>query len=174
MRKFLELLYASSGVIGVLFLVAIGALTFAQVVARFWGAIVPSADDFATFAMAGAIFFGLAHTYRYGGHVRVLALRTRLSATLAKALEVCCLAGTVALLLWLLWYTADMIGTTRMLNERTIGLVTIPTWIPMIGMFLCNALFCVAVLDDLVQVLSGGRASYAERESSTALPTSAE
>ena len=79
MRKALDTLYAASGVAAVLFLILIAGLTLAQIVGRLIGKPVPSADDFAGFCMAGAVFLGMTHTLRSGGHIRVLTLLTRIA-----------------------------------------------------------------------------------------------
>lgn len=171
MRSWLDRLYAVSGVVAILFLVAIGGLTIAQMVARLFGSNVPSADDFATYAMAGSLFFGLAYTYRGGGHVRVLTLRQALPPGGRHALEIACLAGAAATLVWILWFTQDMIRSAYAINERSIGMIPVSTWIPMSSMFIGMLVFLVAILDDLVVVLRGGRPSYADEEEKEGVPT---
>ncbi len=170
MRNLLDRVYAVSGVLGILLLVAIGGLTVAQMIARLFGSNIPSADDFATYCMAGAIFFGLAYTYRAGGHVRVLTLRRALPVAAGRALEVICLIAAAALLLWILWFTQDMIVSSYRINERSIGMIPVPTWIPMSAMFVGVLVFVIAVLDDLIAVLQGGRTSYASEEEKDGLP----
>jgi TRAP-type C4-dicarboxylate transport system permease small subunit len=171
MRLTLDWLYRISGVIAVVLLILIGALTVAQMVARLFGSNVPSADDFATFSMAGSLFMGLAYTYRAGGHVRVLSLRRWLASPARRWLEVACLAAAAATIGWLMWYTLDMIGSSYQLNERSIGMIPVATWMPMTSMLAGLLVMLVAVLDDLVTVLKGGRASYAEEEEKEGLPS---
>lgn len=175
MRSILDSIYKVSGAAAVVSLIAIGVLTLAQVLARTAGTIVPSADDFATFAMAGSIFLGLAHTYRAGGHVRVLTLQRRIPKTARRWVEAVCLGSALAVLAYLLWFTVDMIATSKQLNEHTLGLLTVPTWIPMLSMLIGVAVLLVAVADDFVVVLRNGEPSYASAESAEGLPpTSAE
>jgi TRAP-type C4-dicarboxylate transport system permease small subunit len=164
MRCALDWIYRASGSVAVLLLISIGALTLAQVVARLAGTIVPSADDFATFAMACAIFLGLAYTYRVGGHVRVRLLQQRLPAKVRRWTEAGCLGGAVMLLSFLLWYTVDMILTSYQLNEHTLGLVPLPKWIPMMFMPAGLLVLLLAMADDLAAVLRNGKPSYAEAE----------
>jgi TRAP-type C4-dicarboxylate transport system permease small subunit len=171
MRTWLDRLYAAAGVLAILLLIAIGVLTVAQMVARLLGSNVPSADDFATFAMAGSLFLGLAHTFRSGGHVRVLTLRQALPPGGRWWLEIACLAGAAATLAWILWFTQDMIRSSYLLNERSIGMIPVPTWIPMCTMFAGMLVFLVAILEDLVVVARGGRASYANEEEKEGLPS---
>ena len=168
MRKVLDWIYRISGHLAVLTLISICVLTVAQVVARIAGTIVPSADDFATFAMAGSIFLGLAHTYRIGGHVRVLTLQQRVSPAVRRWMEVGCLSAAAAMIAYLLWYTADMIASTYRMNEHTLGLIPVPTWIPMMFMLVGMFVLFLAVADDLIVVLRNGKPSYAAAEAEAA------
>ena len=54
----LDAVYAASGAAAVGFLILIAVLTIAQMLGRLIGKPVPSADDFAGFCMAGAVFLG--------------------------------------------------------------------------------------------------------------------
>lgn len=165
MRTTLDWIYRISGPAAVLMLVSIAALTLAQVAARLMGTIVPSADDFATFAMAASIFLGLTYTYRAGGHVRVRALLQAVPAKARRWMEAGCLGVAAALVGYLLWYTVDMIVVTYQLNEHTLGLLPIPKWIPMSSMLVGVLVLFVALVDDLLAVLRNGKPSYAAAES---------
>lgn len=153
MRASLDWVYRVSGAISVVLLILIGALTVAQVVSRMLGSNVPSADDFATFCMGGSLFFGLASTHRAGGHARALAVRDMLPQSARRWLELGCLAVMTALLAWLAWYTLDLIITSYGLNERTLGLIPIPIWIPMLSMLIGILVMAVSGIDDLVVAL---------------------
>lgn len=174
MRAILDGIYRAAGVVAVLLLMAIAVLTLAQIGARLMGEIVPSADDFATFAMAASIFFGLAYTYRLGGHVRVRSLQMRLPSGARRAMEIVVLATVALTLAALLYYSVDMIMSSYQLNERTLGLVPIPTWIPMSSMPLGMAVLLLAVLEDLLAVLAGREPSYAAAEAAEMPVASAE
>ena len=105
MRRALDAIYSASGALAVGFLVLIAALTLAQVVARLLGTLIPSAEDFAGFSMAGAVFFGLAYTLRGGGHVRVLTVLTRVPQGVRRVLELACAGGTALVVAALVYYT---------------------------------------------------------------------
>ena len=175
-RRTLELIYAASGAIAVAFLVLIAVLTLAQVVARLMGTLVPSAEDFAGFCMAGAVFLGMAYTLRSGGHIRVLTLLTHVPKGLRHALELACAGGAALVVAGLVYYTVDMIATSRMLNEYTIGLIQVPKWIPMLLMLAGLSVFLLALLDAFVQLARGQTPAYAlrEEEQASSIPASAE
>ncbi len=63
----------------------------AQVFGRFFGVLIPSADDFARLCMAASSFLALAYTMRQGVHIRVNLLIDRLPPGPARAVEIFCL-----------------------------------------------------------------------------------
>jgi TRAP-type C4-dicarboxylate transport system permease small subunit len=170
-RRACDALYRASGAVAVLCLVLIAVFTLSQVAARLLGTIVPSADDFAGFCMAGAVFIGLTHTLRAGGHVRMLVVFQRLGPAARQRAEAVCAGGAATIVGILLWYTADMIRTTHRLGEQTLGLVPIPKWIPMLLMLLGLAILFIALVDEVVRVLRGERPVYALREAEEGLPS---
>jgi TRAP-type C4-dicarboxylate transport system permease small subunit len=164
MRKALDGLYAASGALAVVFLVLIALLTLSQVVGRVFGTVVPSADDFAGFCMAGSVFLGLTYTLRSGGHIRVLTLLRHVSAGKRRALEILCASVSALLVGGLTGFSLDMILTTRRLGEFTLGLVPVPKWIPMCLMFVGLFIFLIAIVDELVRILRSEKPLYAVRE----------
>jgi TRAP-type C4-dicarboxylate transport system permease small subunit len=175
MRRALDLVFSISGAVAVAFLVMIAVLTVSQAVARSFGGVVPSADDFAGFCMAGAVFIGLAHTLRAGAHIRVLVVLTHLGARARRWVEIFCCLIAAAVVGVLTWYAADMVITTRQLGEYTLGLVPIPKWIPMLSMVVGLAVFFLALLDELFRAIGGTLPLYAQREEATdSIPASAE
>lgn len=176
MRRALDGLYAASGALAVTFLILIAVLTLAQVFGRVFGLVVPSADDFAGFCMAGSVFLGMTYTLRSGGHVRVRTLLAHVGMAPKRGLEILCAAASVAIVAALVWYAVDMIVVTRRLGEYTLGLIPVPKWIPMMLMFFGLAVFLIALTDDLVQLLRGRKATYMVREdaSEASIPAGAE
>jgi TRAP-type C4-dicarboxylate transport system permease small subunit len=169
MRRLLDGLYRATGVLAVTCLVLIGALTISQIVARVIGTIVPSADDFAGFAMAGAVLLGLTYTLQSGGHVRMLVLFDRLRPAARRYAEAGCAGVGTAIAGALIWFTVDMIRTTHKLGEHTLGLVPIPKWIPMLLMLFGLLVLAIALVDDLVRILSGHSPRYRESDAASTL-----
>ena len=164
MRRALDALYAASGAAAVSFLILIAVLTIAQMLGRLLGKPVPSADDFAGFCMAGAVFLGMTYTLRSGGHIRVLTLLARLAPGPRRALEILCAAASVLIIGTLTWYAADMALDTRRFGEYTLGVVPVPKWIPMLFMVSGLVVFLIALVDELVRLLRGEKPLYVARE----------
>lgn len=176
MRRALDAIYAGSGALAVAFLVMIALLTLAQVCARMLGTLVPSADDFAGFCMAGAVFLGLAYTLRAGIHIRVLSVLSHMPRGLRRALELACSCLAVATVGDLVYYTFDMILTSHQLNEYTIGLIPVPKWIPMLLMLVGLSVLLIALVDSFVQLVRGRTPAYMvrEEEQANSIPAGAE
>lgn len=171
MRRFLDWLYTGSGVLAGIFLILIAALSLAQISGRVLGFDAYSFDDFAGFCMAASSFLGLAHTYRRNEHIRVSMLVDRLSGGKRRVLEALCLAASTLLVSYFAWYAADMTLTSYQIGDVSQGLIAVPLWIPQIGMALGLAIMSIALLDDLITLLSGATPSYviAEQEKKVAL-----
>jgi len=77
MRATLDLLYKSCGVLAAISLSGIAVLILAQIIGRFFGVLVPSANEIAGFLMAASSFLALAYVFRAGSHIRVTMLLLR-------------------------------------------------------------------------------------------------
>lgn len=160
MRRFLDGLYRVSGAGAVVCLVMIVVFAMAQILARPFGLVAPSADEFAGFSMAGATFLGMAHTLRSGSHVRMHVLLSVLGPAKLRVFELGCtlIAGGVTAVLSA--YTVDMMIMSARIGEWTLGLLPIPKWVPMSFMMVGLAVFSIALFDDFFRVLRGGNPSY--------------
>jgi TRAP-type C4-dicarboxylate transport system permease small subunit len=63
------------------------------------------------------------------------------------------------------YYCFDMVHDGILYPDYTIGLIPIPKWIPQIGMTIGVVLLFIALLDDLICVLSGKAPSYQQNTS---------
>jgi TRAP-type C4-dicarboxylate transport system permease small subunit len=165
MRAFLDKLYLGSGLLAAFFLFMIGVLVIAQVFGRLFDFLIPSADDFARLCLAASSFLALAYTLRQGAHIRVSLLLERLPPAAARVLELLCLAFGTALTGYFSYYCFDMVHDGILYPDYTIGLIPIPKWIPQIGMTIGVVLLFIALLDDLICVISGKAPSYQQNTS---------
>ena len=150
-------LYAGGAVLAAVFMVLIAALTLFQVVGRLAGAAVPDAGEIAGYAMASAIFLSLAHTFRSGGHIRVNLLLTHVRPGLRRAMEYWCI-GVLALLgAMFAWFAVGMVIDSYNMGDVSTGMLSVPLWIPQIGMAAGAILFELAVLEEFVHVVLRGR-----------------
>ncbi len=104
MRRFLDGLYWSGGVLGCVFMVGIAATIMAQIVGRLAGFQVPSADDISGYFMGASTFFALAYALRRGGHIRVELMLQQLGPGIRRVFEVWCLGAATAMSAYAAWW----------------------------------------------------------------------
>lgn len=172
MRRSLNLLYLASGWAAALFILAICVLVIAQVAlnlidkiaAKFlggaFGLTIPSYADFTGFFLAAASFLALAHTLREGGHIRVSLVVQNLPARARRWFEIWSVAMAGAVTVFFTVYTAFLSRESFLYNDLSSGMVAVPIWIPQAAMLLGLVVLSIALIDELVGLLAGRRASY--------------
>jgi TRAP-type C4-dicarboxylate transport system permease small subunit len=160
LRRFLDRLYLASGAVGALFILLICVLMIAQSIGREFGIRTGAINDVVAWFCAAASFFAMAHAFKHGDFVRVNLLLEKLPAGPRRVLEIACLAiGSVSIAYLAFWankFTYD----SWAFKEVAQGLLPIPIWIPQASFALGSLLLLVAMLDELVIVLRGGRPTY--------------
>jgi TRAP-type C4-dicarboxylate transport system permease small subunit len=164
----LNAVYRVTGALAGFFLVAICAIVMAQIVARQLGTIIPSADEFAGFCLAATSFLGLAYSFRSGSHIRVTLFIQALGSTGTRVMLVLALGVATAVSGLLAYHTILMVIQNATRGEVTSGLIPIPLWLPQLGMALGIALFCVAIVEDLVNAILGRATVFNENETTLA------
>ncbi|RRJ83594.1 TRAP transporter small permease [Aestuariirhabdus litorea] len=156
--------YLASGYASGLCIVLIMLIILAQVVGRFFGFIVPSAEDFSGYALAAATFFGLAYTFHEGGHIRVTLVIQKWSKRARYRQELVVLVFALALTSFIAYYSWHMIWESYVFEEVSYGYIPVPLWIPQIPVGLGSLALTIAVLDDLILLLIGKEPSYMPHE----------
>lgn len=160
MANALNKLYAAGAILAAICMVLIALLTLVQILGRLFGVLVLDAGDFAGYAMAGSIFFALAHTLRTGGHIRVNLLLTRLPVRLRHRFEIWCLAVSLTLSGMFAVFSVKMVIDSYTFNDVSTGMVPIPLWIPQLTMAIGAILLAVALLHEFILVLRGKEPGY--------------
>jgi TRAP-type C4-dicarboxylate transport system permease small subunit len=176
MRSALDRLYAVSGALSAGFLVAICVIVLAQVgcnaidaVIQLFGGepiglVIPSYAEFAGFFLAAASFLALAYTLRAGAHIRVLLVLQRLPASAQRAAELWCVAAASFVSAYFAWYTWKLVAESYAYNDMSPGIIPVALWIPQSAMALGLSVLAIALLDELVSLLRGRPARYAQSE----------
>lgn len=163
MRRALDILYSSSGLLSAFFLMMIGVTILLQIAGRFLN-FAFDATEVSGFCMAASTFFGLAYTLKAGAHIRVNLLVGKLSAPNRRRVEIgCCALGAAAFAYvsansWLMAYDSFLFGDTSP------GLMAVPFWIPQLGMALGASIMTIGLVDELVLALGGRIPDFADAE----------
>jgi len=163
LRVVLDRVYLYSGYVSALFLVGIVLSIIAQIIGRMQGKTI-DATEVAGLCLAASTFFGLAHTFRRGAHVRIRLLIDRLPRSSRRPVEIfnCLLAaGAVCFLAWNMILFALQ---SFEFNDISPGLLAIPFWIPQAGVATGITLFAIAIIDELLWIAWGGRPRTDEAE----------
>ena len=160
MRRFLDRLYAGSGVLAAVCVFGIFALMLAQAFGREAGILVRGADDIVAWLCAAASFLALGHTFRHGELVRVGLFIDMLKGVPRRAAEILALGITALFVGYMAWAVTKFVYQSWQFKEVAQGLVKIPIWIPQLCFVLGVLIFLVAIVDDLICVLKKQKPSY--------------
>jgi TRAP-type C4-dicarboxylate transport system permease small subunit len=160
MRATLDFLYTACGVLAAIALAGIAVLILAQIVGRFFGLLVPSANEIAGFLMAASSFLALGYAFKAGSHIRVTMLLSRLPARRRRVADIGCLLVASWLAGYFAWYTLALIRDSIRYHEVADGLVPIPLAIPQGAMLAGLLVLTIAIVDELISVLRGNTPSY--------------
>lgn len=164
MRRLLDPIYTACGVLACLSLLSIAVIVIAQIIGRLFGLLIPSADDFAGYALQASTFLGLAYTFRAGGHIRVSIFTNLLEREKRRLVELLVLAMGAGLMGYFTWYSYDMVITSYRFETVASGLIATPLWIPQSCIFLGSLMMAVSMIEEFFRVLGGGEAVYEEQE----------
>lgn len=159
-RRALDLAYRACGVLAGVFLALIAVVVLAQIVGRFFGVLVPGADELAGYFLAATSFLALAYTLRAGGHIRVTLLIGRLAPARRRLFELWCLAFGAVVVGYFTYHAVVMTWESYIFGDRAIGVLPTPLWIPQIAVALGLLMLALAFVEELVHVLRGGEPSY--------------
>lgn len=160
MRRMLDALYRAAGALAALCVLAIFALMIYASVGREMGWRVGIVNDLVAWLCAAAAFLAMAPSFRNGDFVRVTLLLERLSAPVRRSLEVVSLGIAAVAIAYLAWWAARSTYESWEFNDMAGGLLVVPMWIPQMTFVVGALLFFVAVIDELVLVLTGGKPTY--------------
>jgi TRAP-type C4-dicarboxylate transport system permease small subunit len=163
-RRFLDRLYAGSGVLAALCVLGIFVLMLAQAFGREAGILVRGADDMVAWLCAAASFLALGHTFRHGELVRVGLLLERLAPAWRRRMELLALGVTTLFVGYMLWAVSRFIYESWQFNEVAQGLIKVPIWIPQMSFLVGVVIFFIAVLDEFLAVLRKEKPAYQQAD----------
>ena len=155
LRRILDTLYLTGGIIASFFMIAILAIIVLQMLARWTGQVFPGATDYAGYCMAAASFFAFAYALNHGAHIRVSIVLNALGTKRRWGETFCFAVGTV-IATYFAWYAVKGTYISWRWSEISQGLDKTPIWIPQISMAVGAILLAIAFWDHLVQLIFRG------------------
>ncbi len=155
MRKFLDTVYAASGVISAGFIALICIVVSAQVtlnlITKIFGSAysytIPSYADFAGFFLASASFLALAYTLTRGGHIRVTLLIQTFSPVPRLFSELASLALGAALSAYATFFMVRLNMESYNFGDLSFGIIAIPIWVPQLAVSGGLLILTIAFID---------------------------
>lgn len=164
MRRFLDRLYAASGALAAVCLASIALVMLLQAGMRELGMLFRGADDIVAWLCAGSAFLALGHTFRRGELVRVGLIIEQLAPRPRRAIAVTALGITVLFVGYMVYAVLRFVYESWRFEEVAQGLIAIPIWIPQTSFALGVAVLFIAVLDEFVILVRGGKPAYEAAE----------
>ena len=164
MRRFLDRLYDAAGALAALCLASIAVVMLAQAAMREMGMLLRGADDIVAWLCAASAFLALGHTFRRGELVRVGIVIDLLPPRARRPVAVAALAITVAFVGYMVYAVVRFVYESWQFEEVAQGLIQIPIWIPQTSFVLGAIILFVAVLDEFVVLVRGGKPAYEAAE----------
>ena len=164
MRRFLDRLYAASGILAALCLAGIFVVMMAASLSRVINLPIQGADDVTAWLCAACAFLAVGHTFRHGELVRVGLWLDHLKGRWRWYAELFALAFTAVFSAYMLWSVARFVYESWKFHEVAQGIIRIPIWIPQLTLVAGVLIFLVAVLDELVVVLQKKTPAYQAAE----------
>jgi TRAP-type C4-dicarboxylate transport system permease small subunit len=160
LRGFLDASYLAAGGLAALMVLAVAVLMIGQSVLREFHVATGAVNDVVAWCCAAAAFLAMAHAFKHGDFVRVTLTMEHLAPAWQRRFELFALAIGTAATAYLAWWACRFTYESWEFNDLAQGLLPLPLWIPQSSFAVGSVLLFVAVLDELVIVLRGGRPSY--------------
>lgn len=162
-RRALDILYATGGQLAAVCVLAILGLMVYASVGRTLDWRVAWVNDVVAWLCAAAAFLGMAYSFRNGDFVRVTLVLESVSPAVRRWLEVVSLAIAAMAIGYLGYWAARFTYESWEFNDIAGNMVAIPIWIPQMSFVVGALVLVIAVLDECVNVLRGGKPTYVAR-----------
>ena len=162
-RRSLDALYAGGGQLAALCVLAILMLMVYASIGRALDWRVAWVNDVVAWLCAAAAFLGMAYSFRNGDFVRVTLVLESVSPGARRRMELVSLTIAAVAVGYLGYWAARFTYESWEFNDIAGNMVAIPIWIPQMGFVVGALILVIAVLDECVCVLRGGKPSYVAR-----------
>ena len=154
-RKALDWLYDGAAVLAALFMLFLLAAVLSSILGREFNFMIPGTDAYAGYFMAASAFLALAHTLRRGEHIRVSLVLSLLPQPWRKRMEIW--AGVMSVILGALLaiFSVRLVMQSLSYNDISTSNDATPLWIPQLSMAIGTVIFFIALLHDLIDIISG-------------------
>ncbi len=155
-RRALDSIYVTSGVLAACCLVAILSLIVVQMLARWTGEVFPGAPEYAGYFMAAASFLAFANALSRGSHIRVSIVLNALPPRWKRLLEIWCFAIGAVTAWYVVYFAVRFVYWSWRFNDVSQGQDRTELWIPQSFVLAGAVIFAVALTDNLLSLILKG------------------
>jgi len=149
----LDRLYDICGYIAVALLMVLTGLVLASIITRLLSVFFAGLTEFAGYSMAACVFFGMAYTFRSGGHIRVTLFTNRMSGKIKRVNDLWCLAALAVVVSYLAYFLCELTYESWLFDEISEGGDAIPLWIAQVPMATGSVVYAVCAIHTFVRAL---------------------
>lgn len=176
MRRVLDKLYETSLWASALCLAAIAFMVGAQLAGRLIDGtlsllhlprtdfVILSLAEISGYLLAAASFLALAPTLKAGAHIRVTMALNGLSKHMRHLAEVWAFGLSAIAAGYMTWHLTNFAYVSLRFNEVSTGVVRVPLAYPQAFMALGALILTIALVDELVLIITRGRPSFRAAE----------
>ena len=164
MRRFLDRLYDAAAGLAAVCLASIAVVMLAQAAMREFGYPFRGADDIVAWLCAASAFLALGHTFRRGELVRVGIVIDHLPPRVRRPVGIGALFIAVAFVAYMAYGVLRFVYESWAFKEVAQGLIEIPIWIPQMSFVLGVLVLLVAVVDEFIVMVGGGKPAFEAAE----------
>ena len=164
MRRFLDRLYDAAGAAAAVCLASIAVVMLAQAAMREFGFLFRGADDIVAWLCAASAFLALGHTFRRGELVRVGIVIDHLPPRVRRPVGIGALFIALAFVVYMAYAVLRFVYESWAFKEVAQGLIQIPIWIPQMSFVLGVLVLLVAVVDEFIVMVGGGKPAFEAAE----------
>ena len=181
MRRILDKIYAVSLWASALCLASIALMVGSQLAGRLIDGflsllnlprpdlVILSLNEICGYLLAAASFLALAGTLKAGAHIRVTMLLGAVGEDRRHYIEIWAFGFAAAAAAYITWNLAYFSWISFKFNEISSGVVRVPLGYPQAAMAIGALLLTVALIDELVVVITRGRPSFRAAEDAITL-----
>jgi len=159
-RRALDALYLVSAGLASIALFGIFVTMMAQVFLRQFNVQFPGADDLTAYLCVATAFFALGYTFKRGELIRVGLFIDRFGPAKRRWAEAAVLTLAAALVAYIVRWTFSDAMFSLEIEEVAQGSVPFLLWVPKLAIPIGAGILLIAILDELVIVLRGGKPTY--------------
>jgi TRAP-type C4-dicarboxylate transport system permease small subunit len=131
--------------------------------------VILSLNEICGYLLAGASFLALAGTLKAGAHIRVTLVLSAFSERARRVIEIWAFGFAAVASGYMSWNLLSFAWVSFKFHEVSTGVIRVPLFYPQAAMAFGAVILTVALIDELVTLVRGGRPTFRTAEDAITL-----